>query len=632
MSKFVRGIVVGVSLYGAFGTETLIAQQSPLETAFEQLVQNHAALVNGDQPEPKQVELVAQWVEKNDWRSLGTRELSWLYVALDAEQLDPNHFSARWTGTIQAPVTANFTIEQRRQFHADGALRVTIGGQVVLDTWDAATTQRKSGDFSAAVDDQRYRSQPVALTAGQPLELQVEYMFDKDRMVANDTIAKRLFPMVILEWQANGVPKQIIPDSAYTTASGEPGLTGEYFSDLEFKALVGRRIDSGLQMIWYRKAVYSSQHQTQSEILARCWPLVRDNSYLDSNTDLSATDRDPYLSEVPLHERQAFLTEVAERLLRGVPASSRRELVQLLAARSEQLATLSPYVVAETLSASFPVLDVSAIRDLLDSWSKVRQPAAPRVGIYPRTGAVHFATEAYEPYRDIGSLLAGPRGDALRAFIEAGLVHEDGSPNLTLIYCAAFALLAEQRIIHVSPRTVLDSAAVQLRADFVDAVEKGLSKDAQAEDRLVNWLFAKAYLQEVFAAQVPRPWLGLETLEEAYLHAEDPNVRFRVVQELVGRLISLDRSLDALQWLQGTRFSNPAQQVWVSEMQAKAGEMAQYYENYRVTAAEEQRAASHASYLAELRRRIQEAADRGDEFEVTSIRQLIAELENQAPQ
>lgn len=573
-------------------------------------------------------DLVAAWVAENDWRSLTISQLSWLYMVMDSEQVNPNRFSARWTGTIKAPVTGAYTFEQRRQHYADGALKVSIGGQVVLDSSAAATSQKDSQDFRGAVDDDRYRSQPVALQAGQAVEFQAEFTFDRERMLSNSSFEERLFPMVILEWKADGLPKQIIPATAYATAEGVPGLTGEYFSDLEFSQPVGTRLDPGVQMIWYRKAVYSTKHAAQTQILAHAWPLVLNNQFLAQQSDEQqhATRNDPYLAHIPINERQPFLIEVASRLLRGVSASSRRQLVQLVSGRGQQLATWSPVTAAETLSASFPALDTGELVDLLAAWSDVRQPHAPPVGIYAGSGPEHFLSHAYEPYRAIGSCLAGPRVEAAHSLIATNLVRADGSANLTILYCLAYSSLADI-IVQFSSRPFLDWTRGNMRGELESAIAQELEEGNVTADQRANWLLAKAYLREVFAARPPRPWVSFEILQEAYLTAESSQTRFRIVQEMVSRLISLDRSAEAKQLLQNLNVTEPEQQAWATEMLAKADAMTTYYANHRIVATQDQKVAARDSYLKELRRRLQKAVDRGDADETSQYQQLIANLE-----
>ena len=69
-----------------------------------------------------------------------------------------NHFSARFTGKLVAPVTGEYELV----FHSDDGLRVWLGGQQVIEQW---------GLFSNDV-----RAPGLHFDAGKPVDLRVEYM------------------------------------------------------------------------------------------------------------------------------------------------------------------------------------------------------------------------------------------------------------------------------------------------------------------------------------------------------------------------------------------------------------------------------------------------------------------------
>lgn len=74
-----------------------------------------------------------------------------------ATGLDPNVFSVRWSGKIQAPESGNYLFRA----HVDDGIRVIINGKKVIDHWDLNDSGRFSGE--------------IYLNAGQQYTLQVEY-------------------------------------------------------------------------------------------------------------------------------------------------------------------------------------------------------------------------------------------------------------------------------------------------------------------------------------------------------------------------------------------------------------------------------------------------------------------------
>lgn len=95
--------------------------------------------------------------------------------------------TARWTGSIQAPETGDYTFSAS----GDNGFRLSIDGKVVIDHWEPDWDNEQTGE-------------PVALKAGEPHAFKLE-MFQ-------DTGGANMF----LRWSSAKLPKQIVPESAFT--------------------------------------------------------------------------------------------------------------------------------------------------------------------------------------------------------------------------------------------------------------------------------------------------------------------------------------------------------------------------------------------------------------------------------
>ncbi|WP_430784612.1 LamG-like jellyroll fold domain-containing protein [Actinoplanes sp. G11-F43] len=101
------------------------------------------------------------------------------------------HTTARWTGKITAPATGDYTFSMI----GDNGFRFLIDEQPVIDHW--------VGDW-----DREQTSAPVPLVAGEAHDVKIE-MFQ-------DIGGANLF----LRWAGAGLPKQIVPESAFTPPDG----------------------------------------------------------------------------------------------------------------------------------------------------------------------------------------------------------------------------------------------------------------------------------------------------------------------------------------------------------------------------------------------------------------------------
>jgi len=93
-----------------------------------------------------------------------------------------DHFSARWSGWVEAPSTDDYVFSVR----ADDGVRLWIGGELVINEWNvqSATT---------------HRSKTLHLQAGHKYDLRLEY-FERTGLA-----------VVELSWSASGISSQIIP-------------------------------------------------------------------------------------------------------------------------------------------------------------------------------------------------------------------------------------------------------------------------------------------------------------------------------------------------------------------------------------------------------------------------------------
>ena len=136
-----------------------------------------------------------------------------------------DQFRVRWTGYLSVPATGTYLFGAT---HDDG-IRVTVGGTTVLDLWKDAAVD---SDFAGAV--------PIALTAGQPKTIVVDYyengggaqvnLLQKRTDVAQGDPAAQPSP-VLSSWLSPNPPALPTGWSVSADLDGDGGYSGARITD-----------------------------------------------------------------------------------------------------------------------------------------------------------------------------------------------------------------------------------------------------------------------------------------------------------------------------------------------------------------------------------------------------------------
>ena len=110
----------------------------------------------------EQAALHASWMDANDWTALPANEQAELLEGVRGDLVRLGQMSARWTGFVTAPVAGDYTFQLLRQYKHDPHFKLSVGGQLVLDSAEQADST------------QVFVSQPVTLAAGQPVSISLE--------------------------------------------------------------------------------------------------------------------------------------------------------------------------------------------------------------------------------------------------------------------------------------------------------------------------------------------------------------------------------------------------------------------------------------------------------------------------
>jgi hypothetical protein len=130
-------------------------------------------------------------------------------------------FAARWTGRLDPPASGSY----RLTTESDDGVRVWLDGKLLIENWS---------DHAATEDHAT-----VALVAGQPVDLKVEYYQGGGGATAR------------LKWTRPDGTSEVVPADRLLRPDGSgPGLRGEYFEGRSFDEPEAVRVDAAIDFEW----------------------------------------------------------------------------------------------------------------------------------------------------------------------------------------------------------------------------------------------------------------------------------------------------------------------------------------------------------------------------------------------
>ena len=137
-----------------------------------------------------------EWDSANPWQTLlmkrldPTVDFSWGDPGSPDPSVPVDGFMIRWTGQIEAPITATYTFHTQ----TDDGVRLWVNNEQIIDNWTDHSNTHDSGD--------------IALTAGQRYDIQLEYYENGGGAVCE------------LSWSSPTITREAIP-SQYLWIGGD---------------------------------------------------------------------------------------------------------------------------------------------------------------------------------------------------------------------------------------------------------------------------------------------------------------------------------------------------------------------------------------------------------------------------
>lgn len=173
---------------------------------------------------------------------------------------------------------------------------------------------------------------------------------------------------------------------------------------------------------------------------------------------------------------------------------------------------------------SLDLLDDAKHTSFLLAWAEVN----PHMRCVPGSYIRGFGTYVTANVESFSRIAQACRQIDFNEALEESCTLPSGDCNLTMVY-------------------ILINAG-KLNGNVVDVIQKidDMLADGEVQgDARMTWYLAKAYAIEVGISQITRPGRGLEELREAFSSAESDEYRFWALQEVVARLITIERNDEA---------------------------------------------------------------------------------------
>jgi hypothetical protein len=552
--------------------------------------------LNPMEQQREQTGRVQAWLNSNSWRELPLRDQMWLFDHLRGPDLiDKWEFSVRWTGMLRVPANGSYTFTQYQMSGAEGFMRLWVDGSIVLDSFPSEDQGAVlAPDNWEAEEAARFRSSPVALTAGQAVEFRLDYV-QKPMPVCPGLMPLSNFPAAILQWESEALEQQVIPEAAFTTPAasvfrGQTGLQAEYFSDLGFTRRAALRRDAAIDFFWDVGTVVTDNRDMQEEIVVA-------NIARLSSPGFFATLRED--------EAEVFVTQQLPSLLRSMSATQR---VAVMLSLKEQ-PDLLKHVSFAQMAAALRWLSLNASNDaaisLLAQWSELTPQPQTVPGFFPGRVGGGFLSLNIEPYFRLSRLFAqGDVEENMNALAEH-LTKADGSCNLTILYILCCVC------------RMTGNAAFVLPLVTEPTQDNNLVGDAR-----MTWYLAQAFASETLFGHDFQPGRGTEHVREALEAAESPEARFWAYRELLARLLTADRQGEARTTAESMReeFSDAEKHAVIDTWLQRGEEISAHYQRLR-----EDQVPDRQAFIDEITRRAETAERRGNRRSAGRYQRIVTD-------
>jgi len=486
---------------------------------------------------------------------------------------------------LQAPVSGAYTF-------SIPDLRVSGQAYNVHEVYDLKHSVSLKIDgqqvLSSTADGFQRESIPVQLTAGHPVSIEMVTIFETPRMPG-------YVAQGILYWTGPGLDQTVVAPSYFTNLR----LTYRWQQDGENQEVTQSvaSIDEG----WPDGVSFGLDQEYQSAIAEVIWSRLMAPDYLAQFE--RKKERHPFL----MHSEDGVEIMSTERC---------SQLVGELISRPEMVRWQYPKEALDVYR-SFRLMDPEGALDLFGLWATQNADLDCQMPMEYISRMRHFHKFYHFDYyyqrawRTMAQCVSLHTPSHAVRLEEEYLELEEGGCSLPVASVLSYVYMGQGRY---------DEWVAKLTAKIGD---EGLTGDQK-----VNWYLAAAQAHEnrlgphgdMYAIINPRPMDGIGYLDSALLIAEDVNNRLRILRAKAARFAALGDFESARGALEQARGMAPPERVWEVAQWERCVER---FESHQQSLYDQQAEESAEAYLTMLRRRLESAAQHGDQDAVLRYNELI---------
>ena len=517
-------------------------------------------------------------------------------------------FSVAWQAQLNAPQSGDYTFSispiDLNQGITNPSIRVsmtvTLSGQQIITAAPPTPPDPLSPTYQPGLKPKSnwiVSSNPVNLTAGTPVNLQVEFSADAPQSIPRGALH------ALLLWQGPGITQQLVPTSAVSQAqTGIPGFQTTYSWTVNAQHQSLTRTEPVIDFAWTDSALILAQDPTSANQSADAmWQAMTANNFLTS-----------YANASPTPTVHPFLRDYFDAS-RGLSTARRQAFLDLLVQNPTLLDAMDAGH-AVPFFESFRVGTPDKALNVFGTWAARQADLAPML-----TADRFFDVDRRLPFARMAILTTQQLPSQAAQLQQQFLQLPDGRCSLPVAYTLTYSYLGLGKL-----------------SDWIASLDAKLADPTVTGDLRVNWLLARAHSEEFrrtapihypFGQHYPSSWPidGQPYLYQALNAAQTPSVKVRVAKEIAGTFTSSSDFQAAKDLLNQLATSLPDDQkavvaTWQQQIDGFAAVQAQ--------AVQTQLSNAKKAYINTLQARRDQAAQLGDADAVNTYNALISAAAN----